>query len=242
MWTEGLSRHCANSLPELSSSQHPRDDKLNKRQHRGAAPTLFPSCSLHPAQQKRQRSCLSGGAGGKQPARQGHINRRHGFHPWVGTMFWRRAWLPTPIVFLPGESRGQGNLAATVQGVTESGPTERCLPVDSGAHPGTGSPRLLTLGRSGHQPPRPPPLPPPRCLQVDSCISSPGSLVLALPSAPGQPETFSADPRDARDVPGWKRRGGPSRRKTGRSDTGGPRARWPCPGSLWSVQTFSPCH
>ena len=183
MWTEGLSRHCANSLPELSSSQHPRADKLNKRQHRGAAPTLFPSCSLHPAQQKRQRSCLSGGAGGKQPARQGHIHRRHGFHPWVGTMSWRRAWLPTPIVFLPGESRGQGDLAATVQGVTESGPTERCLPVDTGAHPGTGSPRLLTLGRSGHQPPRPPPLPPPRCLQVDSCISSPRSLVLALPSA-----------------------------------------------------------
>ena len=47
---------------------------------------------------------------------------------------------------------------------------------------GTGSPHLLTLGRSGHQPPWPPTLPPPRSLQVDSCISSPPLLVLASPT------------------------------------------------------------
>ena len=29
-----------------------------------------------------------------------------GFSPWVGKIFWRREWLPTPI-FLPGELHGQ---------------------------------------------------------------------------------------------------------------------------------------
>ena len=28
---------------------------------------------------------------------------RHGFHPWVGKICWRRAWQPTPV-FFPGES------------------------------------------------------------------------------------------------------------------------------------------
>ena len=35
--------------------------------------------------------------------------RRHGFDPWVGKIFWRRAWQPTPG-FLPGESHGQRSL------------------------------------------------------------------------------------------------------------------------------------
>ena len=33
-----------------------------------------------------------------------------GFDPWVGKISWRRAWPPT-LVFLPGESHGQRNLA-----------------------------------------------------------------------------------------------------------------------------------
>ena len=35
--------------------------------------------------------------------------RRHGFHPWVRKIPWRRAWHPTPV-FLPGESHGQRGL------------------------------------------------------------------------------------------------------------------------------------
>ena len=34
---------------------------------------------------------------------------RPGFDPWVGKIFWRRAWQPTPV-FLPGESHGQRSL------------------------------------------------------------------------------------------------------------------------------------
>ena len=35
--------------------------------------------------------------------------RRPGFGSWVGTIPWRREWLPTPV-FLPGESHGQRSL------------------------------------------------------------------------------------------------------------------------------------
>ena len=33
-----------------------------------------------------------------------------GFDPWVGTIPWRREWLPIPV-FLPGEFHGQRSLA-----------------------------------------------------------------------------------------------------------------------------------
>ena len=33
-----------------------------------------------------------------------------GFHSWIGKIPWRRAWTPT-LLFLPGESHGQRNLA-----------------------------------------------------------------------------------------------------------------------------------
>ena len=36
--------------------------------------------------------------------------RRHGFHPWVGKIPWRRKWQPTTI-FLSGKSHGQRSLA-----------------------------------------------------------------------------------------------------------------------------------
>ena len=38
--------------------------------------------------------------------------RRSGFSPWVGKSLWRREWLPTPVLFLPGEFHGQRSLAS----------------------------------------------------------------------------------------------------------------------------------
>ena len=37
-------------------------------------------------------------------------HERHGFHPWVGKIPWRRKWQPIPV-FLPGEFHGQRSLA-----------------------------------------------------------------------------------------------------------------------------------
>ena len=51
------------------------------------------------------------GASGKEPACQCRRLKRHRFDPWVGKIFWRWAWQPTPV-FLPGESHGQRNLAS----------------------------------------------------------------------------------------------------------------------------------
>ena len=53
---------------------------------------------------------FSAGASGKEPAGQCRRHRRHGFDPWVGKIPWRRAQQPI-LVFLPGESHGQGSLA-----------------------------------------------------------------------------------------------------------------------------------
>ena len=50
--------------------------------------------------------------------------RRHGFHPWVWRIPWRRAWQPTPA-FLPGKSHGQRSLAGySPWGHKESDTTE----------------------------------------------------------------------------------------------------------------------
>ena len=35
--------------------------------------------------------------------------RRHGFHPWIGKIPWRRKWQPTPVC-LPGKSHRQRSL------------------------------------------------------------------------------------------------------------------------------------
>ena len=51
----------------------------------------------------------AGGARGKEPSCQCRRHKRHGFHPWVRKIPWRRAWQPIPI-FLPEESHGQSNL------------------------------------------------------------------------------------------------------------------------------------
>jgi len=44
---------------------------------------------------------------GKESACQ---HKRHGSHPWVEMIPWRRKWQPTPA-FLPGKSHGQRSLA-----------------------------------------------------------------------------------------------------------------------------------
>ena len=41
-------------------------------------------------------------------------SKRCGFDPWVGKIFWRRKWQPTPV-FLPGESHGQRSLVGYSQ-------------------------------------------------------------------------------------------------------------------------------
>ena len=60
-----------------------------------------------------------GGASGEDPACQCRRQKRCGFDPWVGEIFWRRAWQPTPE-FLPGESYGQRSLAGYSIGSTKS--------------------------------------------------------------------------------------------------------------------------
>ena len=44
-----------------------------------------------------------GGSDGKSVCLQCRKSR---FDPWVGKIFWRKEWLPTPV-FLPGEFHGQ---------------------------------------------------------------------------------------------------------------------------------------
>ena len=50
----------------------------------------------------------------------GRSHRKCRFDPWFRKIPWRRKWQPT-LVFLPGESHGQGSLVGyTVHGVTKS--------------------------------------------------------------------------------------------------------------------------
>ena len=53
---------------------------------------------------------FAGGASGKEPPCQCRRQKRCGFSPWVGKIFWRRKWQPT-LVFLSGEFRGLRSLA-----------------------------------------------------------------------------------------------------------------------------------
>ena len=46
--------------------------------------------------------------------------RRHGFHPWVGKISWRRKWQPTPVSCL-GNLMDRGAWWATVHGVARVG-------------------------------------------------------------------------------------------------------------------------
>ena len=49
---------------------------------------------------------VPGGTSGKEPTCQCRRHKRCGFDSWVGKIFWKKAWQPTPV-FLPGESHGQ---------------------------------------------------------------------------------------------------------------------------------------
>ena len=72
-----------------------------------------------------------GGASGKEPICQWRRHKRHGFHPWVGKIPWRRKWQLTPV-FLPGESHGQRSLAGySPWGLKESDTTESGLSLAS---------------------------------------------------------------------------------------------------------------
>ena len=51
----------------------------------------------------RNNQGFPGGTRGKEPAYQLWRHKRHGFHPWVRKIPWRRVWQPTPV-FLPGKS------------------------------------------------------------------------------------------------------------------------------------------
>ena len=60
-----------------------------------------------------------GDTSGKEPTCQCRRRERRKFDCCIRKMPWRRKWQPTPV-FLPGKSRGQRSLAATVHGVTKS--------------------------------------------------------------------------------------------------------------------------
>ena len=60
-----------------------------------------------------------GGTSSKEPACQWRKHKRCGFDPWVRKIPWRRRWQPAPV-FLPGNSHGERNLAATVYRVAKS--------------------------------------------------------------------------------------------------------------------------
>ena len=59
------------------------------------------------------------GPGGKEPACQCGIHKRHKFNLWVGKIPWSRKWQPTPA-FLPGKSHGQSSLMGYSPWVTKS--------------------------------------------------------------------------------------------------------------------------
>ena len=61
---------------------------------------------------------------GKEPACQCRKCSRSRFNSWIGKIFWRKKWQPTPL-FLPGESQGWQSLAGCcLWGRTESDTTE----------------------------------------------------------------------------------------------------------------------
>ena len=58
-----------------------------------------------------------GGTGGIEPTCQCSKHKRHGFHPWVGKIPWRRAWQPMGRLENPMDT---GDWWATVHRVTKS--------------------------------------------------------------------------------------------------------------------------
>ena len=60
-----------------------------------------------------------GGASGKESACHDRSHKRREFDPWVGKIFWRRAWKPIPV-FLSEESHGQRSLVSYSPWVAKS--------------------------------------------------------------------------------------------------------------------------
>ena len=58
-----------------------------------------------------------GGISGKEPVCQCRRHKRRGLHPTIGTIPWRRAQEPTPVL-LPGESQDRGTWRVTVYSAT----------------------------------------------------------------------------------------------------------------------------
>ena len=62
-----------------------------------------------------------GGNSGKAPICQCRRRKRRGLHPWVGKIYWRSAWPPTPV-FMSGESaQTEEPDRPQTHGVTKSG-------------------------------------------------------------------------------------------------------------------------
>ena len=90
-----VSKHPRWPLPtveELSSYEHSQDLTLGDHQCNSKEGGLPRWCS------------------GKESPCQCRKGRRHGFHPWVRKIPWRRERLSTPV-FLPGKFHGQRSLA-----------------------------------------------------------------------------------------------------------------------------------
>ena len=62
---------------------------------------------------------LRGITRGKEPPAKAEEIKRRELDLWVGKIFWRRKWQPTPV-FLPGESFGQRSLQVTFHSVAKS--------------------------------------------------------------------------------------------------------------------------
>ena len=69
---------------------------------------IHPSSKAEGVHELAYKKCLGGASGKEAAASAGNI-RDGGFDPWLGKIPWRRAWQPT-LVFLRGESHGQGSL------------------------------------------------------------------------------------------------------------------------------------
>ena len=107
-WARRLGSHSTNVRHKDSSLQ--RCGAWSKRIQLNADSQNEPTGVKLPGRHLEHPSAWSKGfprgASGKGPACQCRKHKRHGFHPWVGKIPWRRKWQPTPVSS-PGEPRGQ---------------------------------------------------------------------------------------------------------------------------------------
>ena len=95
-----------------------RDGRGLRRVLRGGGGGQVRCSCLLPARGKSLPLGTSRGFPGGSERTASTCTDRPGFDPWAGKIPWRRARQPTPV-FLPGESRGQRSLGATVHGVAK---------------------------------------------------------------------------------------------------------------------------